>query len=305
MKASNLELTISTDPTCHEEIIRRSLLSGMLLEASCHPSPGLVSPFSMGSHSDMNYFSFILSSVAVAPLLDACIEKGRRWNGRDDLLTALRPAGLSAEKAMLEATGGVNTQKGIIFLAGITAAAAAWTVGRQGQLTAVKVTDGVAAICKDLIRRELESRPMAVDRPMTQGEYWYNEAGITGIRGEVESGLPSIVNVSLPVFGEMIRKQSLNTAMVQTLLHLMTVVQDTTVLARAGIEGYHFVMESARKVISLGGYLTDDGRRALAEMDKDFIRRNISPGGSADLLAITIALFLMENGPLPQTTIID
>jgi len=305
MNSSTLYKTGTIKTSHHDEHIRRALLSGMLLEASCHPSPGLVSPFSMGSHTDMNYHSFILSTAAIAPLLETCVRAGYDWNGSDDLLPLLRPAGLSAEKAMVEATGGVNTQKGIIFLTGIVAASAGWISRQQGHLEAEKVCEGVAAIGAGLIQRELQNRTSSPSKAMTQGEHWYHMAGITGIRGEVENGLPSVLHTGLPVFSETLRDHSLNTAMVQALLHLMTIVEDTTVLARAGMEGYEFVKESARRVISLGGFHTDVGREALAEMEKAFIQRRISPGGSADLLAITIALWMMEHGSLSLQQIVD
>lgn len=295
--------TIKTSP--HEEHIRRALLSGMILEVSCHPSPGLVSPFSTGSHSDMNYYSFILSTAAIAPLLEVCVRAGYDWNGSDDLLSSLRPAGLSAEKAMFEANGGVNTQKGIIFLAGIVAASAGWISRQQGHLEAEKVCDGVAAIGAGLIQRELQNHSNVPSKTMTQGEHWYHKAGIAGIRGEAENGLPSVLHTGLPVFSETLRDHSLNTAMVQALLHLMTVVEDTTVLARAGMDGHEFVKKSARRVLSLGGLHTDAGQEALAEMEKAFIQRRISPGGSADLLAITIALWMMEHGSLSLQQIVD
>ena len=40
---------------------------------------------------------------------------------------------------------------------------------------------------------------------------------------------------------------------------------------------------------------TAEGREAALEMDRDFIRRWISPGGSADLLAVTHFLVSLEE----------
>ena len=43
-----------------------------------------------------------------------------------------------------------------------------------------------------------------------------------------------------------------------------------------------------------GGILSDKGLTRLHEIDKDFIARNISPGGCADLLAVAIMLYFLE-----------
>lgn len=294
------------------EIISRSLLSGILLEAACHPSPGLVSPFSMGAHDDMNHYSFMLSTAAIATYLHACAEAGCQSAIPQHLLPKLRPLGMQAEKAMLQATGGVNTHKGMIFLGGITAAAAGVAIQQQQEnphptiphVKATAVCHEIKEMCRGLVRQELDNAPLSPKLTLTQGEYWYRQAGITGIRGEVEAGLPAVRLVGLPVFSEALRLFSLNTAMVHTLLHLMTTVEDTTVLARAGLEGLHQVKSTAAEVLSLGGVQTEIGRQGMERVSRFFETRRISPGGSADLLAMTIALWILENGPIPKEKLV-
>ncbi|SMP68557.1 triphosphoribosyl-dephospho-CoA synthase [Anoxynatronum buryatiense] len=290
------------------EIIGRSLLSGILLEVACHPSPGLVSPFSMGAHEDMNHYSFMLSTAAIAAYIQACTRVGYQEPPGENLLLKLRPLGLQAEKAMLEATGGVNTHKGMIFLGGITAAAAGVAMQKDHEsafentpyVKATAVCREIKEMCRGLVQRELENAPLPKKETLTQGEYWYRQAGITGVRGEVEAGLPAVRQTGLPVFSEALRLFSLKTAMVHTLLHLMTVVEDTTVLARAGLEGLNLVKSTASEVIGLGGIQTERGQQAMERVSRFFETRRISPGGSADLLAMTIALWIMENGPIPK-----
>jgi len=40
---------------------------------------------------------------------------------------------------------------------------------------------------------------------------------------------------------------------------------------------------------------SDTGRKAIELLDEEFIHRNISPGGAADLLAVTVFLYLAEE----------
>ena len=70
----------------------------------------------------------------------------------------------------------------------------------------------------------------------------------------------------------------------------MANVRDTNLLARGGEEGLAHVRSAAREALARGGALSVDGKARLVAMDKDFTRRNLSPGGCADLLAVAIFL---------------
>ena len=47
--------------------------------------------------------------------------------------------------------------------------------------------------------------------------------------------------------------------------------------------------------MNCGGSSDDKGMKILEQMDLNFIELNISPGGSADLLAVTIFLHKIEE----------
>lgn len=51
---------------------------------------------------------------------------------------------------------------------------------------------------------------------------------------------------------------------------------------------------SRTSVLRLGGMRTPAGRHALEALDEDFIARWISPGGSANLIAVTHFLYEVE-----------
>ena len=69
-------------------------------------------------------------------------------------------------------------------------------------------------------------------------------------------------------------------------------MKDSNIIRRAGLEGQAFAAEAAAQVLENG--CTADDLRALNDL---FVEKNISPGGSADLLAVTYFLhFLTEGG---------
>ncbi|QDR80011.1 citrate lyase holo-[acyl-carrier protein] synthase [Sporomusa termitida] len=273
-------------------------IEAMLLEAACTPAPGLVDRDNAGAHQDMDFFSFLMSSSALAGSMFRCAAAGWGHQGTPaELLPVLRCIGQEGEQQMLQATGGVNTQKGLLFLLGILTAAATYTLQQTNIATADQILATAAAMASGLVARELAvlKAGQATGR-LTAGEKLYVKYGVTGIRGEIEAGLPSIKAQGLPVLKAALGQGlSLNDALVHTLLSLMTVVQDTTILNRHGLEILDEVQNNARRVMDYGGMLTAAGRALIGALDTAFIKRNISPGGVADLLAATYFLYLVET----------
>jgi len=270
-------------------------LEAMLMEAACTPSPGLVDRDNAGAHRDMDFFTFLKSSSALAGTMFRCAAAGYQHQGLpQDLLPVLRYVGKDGEQQMLHATRGVNTQKGLVFLLGILAAATAYTTKRASGVAAEQILDTAAAITRGIVERELA--PLVVGQgnvKLTAGENLYVQYGVTGIRGEIEAGLPSIREYGLPVLTAALEQGlSLNDALVHTLMSLMTVVQDTTILHRHGMEVLLTVQNQAKQIMAEGGMLSRVGRKKISALDQSFIERNISPGGVADLLAATYFLYL-------------
>ena len=79
--------------------------AAMLAELETWPKPGLVSHVDSGSHTDMDAGTFRASVAAITPFFGHLTLAGAAASGMD----WLRGIGLEAERAMLEATGGVNT----------------------------------------------------------------------------------------------------------------------------------------------------------------------------------------------------
>lgn len=192
---------------------------------------------------------------------------------------------------MLHATGGVNTHKGSIFAFGLLCAAAGRLTGQGRALLPDPLCAEVAAICAEVVE-ELR-RPGEAG---TAGEHLYRRHGLTGARGEAASGFATVRNHALPAF-ERLRPHGSRMALHAALLELLAFNADTNVVSRGGLAGLAFLQGEAMRLRRDGGVSAPDYLHRLAALDDEAIRRNLSPGGSADLLAVT--WFLAH---LPATT---
>ena len=250
--------------------------------------PGLVDLSNNGSHSDMNVQTFENSANALVDYFGECVNIGinTAHNTHEDTFYALRKAGIKAEKAMYKATNGVNTHKGIVYSLGVILGA----IGRLWKPDSpIAQTDDILAECSAMTKTAVEKDFANID-DSTAGGRLFLKKGIRGIRGEVSGGFPSVKNISLPVYkNELTNGKTKNDAGVITLLHLIANVYDTSIYNRGGDEGVKYAQEYANKLICDTPTIND-----IKEMDKTFIAKNLSPGGSADLLAITYFLESIE-----------
>ena len=281
------------------ETMAAQAVRALLYEVCATPKPGLVDRANSGSHRDMDLFTFLDSAAALAPYFRQAAELGRstrEW-APAWAFSRLRRAGLAAERAMLSATGGVNTHKGAIFSLGTVCAAAGrmWTPERPWAGTE-GILDMAARLCREAVAADFAA--MDGLRPETAGARLYRETGCRGIRGELAAGLPSVREIGLPAMeAALAAGGSLEQAGLAALCALMARVEDTNLFARGGAAGQAWAAAQASQI---SGPIPD--RTALEELDREMIRRNLSPGGCADLLAITYFLRFgpsMEN-PLPE-----
>lgn len=272
-------------------------LKSMLYEVSTTPKPGLVDRLNSGAHNDMDFFTFIDSSIALKDYFYNCTKLGYRFKNADYtvLMKHLRPLGITAEESMYLSTNGVNTHKGLIFSLGIIAAGVGNIFKHKQELaiSSNEVSELIKAIAKGI-----SSELGASQKRITYGEKLYSTYGIKGIRGEAEAGFNTVINYSLPVLKSLVleNRYHINDILVHTLIHLIAQCEDSNILGRHGMEGLMYAKKQAGQAIELGGYLTTKGKQYINEMDKDFIKKNISPGGAADLLAITLMFYFIENG---------
>lgn len=249
-------------------------LRAMLYEAAVSPKPGLVDRFGKGAHADMDYFSFLRSAAALAGYFQDCGLLGEKW--ADDpggMLSQLRPMGLAAERAMLRATGGANTHKGLIFSLGILCAAA-------GHMGLPAKPDALCATAARIASPALRDPEDGSHGFVVKARY-----GAPGIRGEAAGGFPSALAALPALEGALLAGESTDEAGLRCLLHLMAGTGDSNVLHRSGPEGLAFMHEGARALLT--GTCSRDSILAFGQALE---MRGISPGGCADLLAVCFFL---------------
>ncbi len=274
-----------------EQIIKRlSALAtkALLYEVSLSPKPGLVDFTDAGSHSDMNYFSFLNSTSALSVYFREFCELGYNFEGDYEIiLPEIRKIGLKSESAMFDATNGVNTQKGLIFLFGICLFTASKIISEKKSITESDFQELVKNIAKDIVKNELITPS---GNKKTHGEKVFEKYGTVGagVRYEVETGFQTIFNTALPFFKEYLildvskDQNKLQEILRIGLLKIMSENNDTNILYRSDVDVLNNIKNSAKIAIE-----------NVAEYEKlcEYCAlKNISPGGSADLLAVSLLI---------------
>lgn len=263
--------------------IARLAAAALVEEVYTTPKPGLVDLNNTGAHRDMTVQTFLYSAAALQPYFREMAELGRTLP-QEALLPALRASGIRAEAAMFKATDGVNTHKGALFSLGILCGCA----GRFLAMNRRPSAEDLCGLAADLTRG-ICARELGVGEE-THGQGVFRKYGARGIRGEAESGFASVRMYSLPCFRqELERGTEYGEAAVKALLSLISRVPDTTVLHRRGEKIAAWAAEEAARC------LADYREDTVLELDRAFIRENVSHGGCADLLAVTIFLHRLET----------
>lgn len=257
----------STVPYLVADLAERALR----LELDTTPKPGLVDRQDNGAHKDMDYALMSKSISALRPYLTRLALE----SAKDIDPAKIKEIGIEAEKAMLKATGGVNTHKGALFCIGLSVAAASCLACSTGAVEAYSF--------KELVSRAASEIPSARG---THGAEAKRSFKAVGALENARAAYPELFTDWLPYYrsleGDPFRCH-------KTLLHIMTTLDDTNILHRRGAEGLaHAEAEAAR-------LLEDFSESGLSSLNKDFIRENISPGGSADMLSLTIFIESIIN----------
>ena len=226
---------------------------------------------------------FRISAAAIAPYLHALADAGAGGSG----MGCLRVIGLDAEAAMLAATSGVNTHRGAIFGLGLLCAAAGARAGGWVDPT-LSLGAAVSRLWGDSI----------VDGPVllhSHGSKARRRFGAGGARMEAAQGFPSVYEVGLPALQKGARgaPDDHEAARVEACFALIAALEDTNLLHRGGLSGLRFARRATRKFLNEGGVGRPGWRERARSVHESFVARWLSPGGSADLLAMT--LFVSAN----------
>ena len=269
------------------QAIAATMRDALIREATLTPKAGLVDAAHNGGHHDMNLALFLKSADAIAPYLGDCAATGMTFAGHPAspaLLAAIRPIGLAAEAAMRAATGGVNTHKGAIFAFGLTAAALGKRLAEQHAATLADVQADVRALCAEILA-ELHQGDCD-----SAGKRGYARHGISGARGEAASGFATVSAHALPLYQqELAADGNERRALLAALVALYAANDDSTTLARVGLDGLRAHQHWARTLLADRATLADEARLsdAIAAYARNCAARRLSAGGSADLLALT------------------
>ncbi len=268
--------------------------AALVREMRLTPKPGLVDRANSGAHHDMDLALFRASVAAISPWFAVFFQRGVAHSqlAPGDFFVAIRADGLACERAMLRATHGVNTHKGSIFAFGLLCAAGGRLAGRGEAVDSESVCTEVAQLCAGLVQREL----CAANISHTAGERLFAQHRLTGARGEAQSGFATARTYGVAPY-QLALALGLDEerALLEALLHLMARNPDTNLVARGGLAGLALVQNHARHLL-LGPLPTTQVRkRQLEAFDQLLIEQHLSPGGSADLLAVS--WFLAQLDP--------
>lgn len=290
LKKTDALLALAARQWMTEYIATRAYLA-LNAEFTTTPKPGLVDRNNHGSHPDMELKHFFDSVNALRPFFCRFAEEGFLTRGLQPVETfrRIRSIGTEAEYAMYRATHGINTHKGAIFSMGILCAAA----GRLSPMDWIpeRLCREAAAMTAGVTKQDFSG--ITLENAKTAGEKIYATYGITGVRGQAEAGFPAVLEIGLPVLLQGLKSGlSWNDSGCAVLLHLLAAIDDTNLIHRSNRQTQLQVKQQIAALLAQTPYPSRD---IITQLDKDFIEKNLSPGGCADLLAVTYFLQIISQ----------
>jgi triphosphoribosyl-dephospho-CoA synthase len=273
-----------------DEPIADQAVSALLGELVAWPKPGLVSYVDNGSHLDMDAAMMQASAEALRPFFAELARAGQDGATMD----RLRSIGLRAETAMLAVTGGVNTHRGAIFGLGLLCAAAG-AVAEVSRDDAAVVPVSLGDVVMRYWAADIGRGPIPL---FSHGAAALRRYGAGGARAEAASGFRSVYEVGWPALrqGRSLQPNDPDAPPVQACFALIAAVDDTNLLHRGGADGMRYASVAASSFLSQGGVGVVDWRRRAVAVHAGFVARRLSPGGCADLLAMTLFVDALERG---------
>jgi len=275
MNAWALRATLS--PSLTPAAIGRAATLALYDELSLSPKPGLVTLVDSGSHDDMEAHTFMRSLFSLRRYFGQIAEAG--FEGAD--FAVLERLGIVAEARMLAATGGVNTHRGAIFMLGLLCASAGAVTREHGCVAR-------PAQLRDALRRNwgdvLARRSQRV--PTLPGGIAAQRHGLRSASQEAALAFPVMFEVAVPALtSALARGLTLHQARLDTLFHIMAVLDDSNLAHRGGLAGLRYAQRRARQFLAGGGAAASEGLREAHAIASEFVAQRLSPGGAADMLS--------------------
>lgn len=263
--------------------IAKIALKALLYEVLTSNKPGLVDPLDSGSHSDMDIFSFLDSSLSLFDYFKEIYLFS--YNNEEVKLKDLREIGMRAEEKMLEVTNGVNTQKGLIFSFGLIIAALG--INDKNKIKDLKLlSDKIKELSKSL-------KDDFLKKAKSNGEKIYEKYTLKGARGQAIDGYIDIFNIYLPLLKESLKVYDKRKASMIILLKIMSELDDTNIINRGGLEALDFIKKKSKEILKQKDKSIFDNE--LINFNKILIDKKLSSGGSADILATTWFIYFIQK----------
>lgn len=272
-------------PTTVPYIVAHLATRALKAELNTTPKPGLVDTHDSGAHRDMDHALMMRSIRAMHPYFVRLATLGydsHQLPAHNDIVRI----GIEAEKAMFNSTGGVNTYKGALFSMGLAVTAATYIIGRGEVAT---TTHGKEYVPNSLISTTIIQ--LANGFPDTSGTHGSRAKQLAQAGRKLKSALDNAREGYSQLFGEWLPfyetriKGDDSYVKHKTLLRIMCDLDDTNIVYRTDYDTMLQVKTEARRL------LEDFTEAGIEDMNCDFVSRNISPGGSADMLALVVFLF--------------
>ena len=262
-------------PTTVPYLIAHLATEALRAELFTTPKPGLVDRHDNGAHRDMDLAIMGKSIDALLPYFTRLALYGS--SNEEPAADEVRNIGLEAERAMMDATCGVNTHRGALFAMGLTTLAAAWCQAHEGEV-------------EEQALRRLIKQVAGQFAPTagTHGNDAVNAHRVMGALDFAKDGYMTLFNNWLPAYRRYLAEEA-ETANHRLLLLIMSQLDDTNVIHRVGFDQAQQVKREAQEL------LDNFDLSRLEQMNRDYIALNISPGGSADMVALTIFIHWILN----------
>lgn len=277
-------------PTTIPYIIGHLASMALQVELDTTPKPGLVDRNDNGAHRDMDHALMQRSIQALHPYFVRLAQLG--FNGKQPCHDEIVNIGIEAEREMFKATGGVNTHKGALFSIGLAAVALA---GEAFSRITQAERCGTMAY-NDVNSKQIQSLSNSIASlarlfPDTNGTHGSKAKANNILKGALDNareGYTQLFKAWLPFYIDRIAEGD-NYALHKTLLRIMCDLDDTNIVYRTSMETMKEVKTEARQMLDTSRNIVNF-EAALQAMNTDYIHRNISPGGSADMLSLVVFL---------------
>ena len=264
----------------------------LLYEVSISPKAGLVSRLSNGSHKDMDFYTFIDSALSLDNYFSECFVYGQENDFYSpNFFKNLRDLGKKAEKDMYQATNGINTHKGTIFSMGIIISVLASYLKEVDKIDLKILSEKIKTMCSPLLG-ELEN----TNSFSTYGEKAFKNYHLTGARGLALSGYDIVLLDGINKLKEFTKILDFETSCILLLFYYTSILDDTNIVNRTNLETLKEIQILCKNLYEENSksLSKEKIRNEMSKLNDIFIEKNISAGGSADLLILTIFIYILN-----------